>query len=172
MEQLLPQQSDLPQGTTLLPSQVVTTPAGLQGLPITLVVDPTQGYNWQKGAYVEVDQNGNAYLKISIEQFAQTTDAQNYYNAVLTHLKNTQQQPQIGQQAVDGFCCDDNATSYNVLFQDQNVVALILADASSAQAQQDSLSVAANMDRHVHPALALRPDLWLAELQPRGRAAA
>jgi serine/threonine protein kinase len=171
-EQLLPQQSDLPQGTTLLPSQVVTTPAGLQGLPVTLIVDPTQGYNWQEGAYVEVGQNGSAYLKISIEQFAQATDAQNYYSAVLTHLKNTQQQLQIGQQAVDGFCCDDTPTSYNVLFQDQNVVALILVEVSSVQAQQDGLSVAANMDKHVHPALATRSDLWLAELQQQGRAVA
>jgi hypothetical protein len=172
-DQLLPQQSDLPQGTVLLPSQVVTTPDGLHGLPVTLVVDPTQGeYNWQEGAYVEVDQNGSAYLKISIEQFAQATDAQNYYNDVLKHLKNTQQQLQIGQQAVDGFCCDNDATFYNVLFRDQNIVALILAETSSPPARQDSLSVAANMDKHVHPALALRPDLWLADLQPRGRAAA
>jgi serine/threonine protein kinase len=172
-EQLLPQQSDLPQGTTLLSPQTVTTPDGLHGLPINYVIDPTQGeYNWQKGVFVEVDQNGSAYLKISIEQFAQATDAQNYYGDVLKHLKNTQQHPQIGQQAVDGFCCDNDATSYNVLFQDQNIVVLILAEASSAQSQQDSLSVAANMDKHVHPSQALRLDLWLADLQPRGRAAA
>ncbi len=171
-EQLLPQQSDLPQGTTLLPSQIATTPDELHGLPITLAVDPTQGeYNWQKGAYVEVDQNGSAYLKISIEQFARATNAQNYYNDVLKHLKNTQQ-VQIGQQAVDCFCCDDNAMSYNVMFQDQNIVVLILAADSSAPAQQDSLSVAANMDQHVHTSQALRLDLWLADLRQAGRAAA
>lgn len=160
--QFLPQQSDMPAGTTLLQSQTATTPAGLQAFGVSLVVDPTQGYNWQEGDFVEADQNGSAYFKVSIEQFAQAADAQKYYQDVAPHLQTAQHQRQIGQQEVDGFCCDTNVdtSAYNVVFRDRNVVVIILVTAASPQAMQDGLNLGANMDQHAHQATqVLRPDL-------------
>jgi serine/threonine protein kinase len=176
-EQFLPQQTDIPADANaqLLTPQTATTPDELKALNLGLVVDPTKGkYNWQKEIAVQADQNGSVYFQIVIGQFAQAADAQTYYADVLTHLKSTQTQP-IGQSAVDGLCCDDNATEYNVIFQDQNVVAIVALAVTppTPQGKTDSQTLATNMDKHVHPSSqSLRPDLRLADPQPRRRAAA
>ncbi len=162
-EQFLPQQGDLPANTTLTQPQTATTPDQLQQLNLNLVVDPTRGkYHWQKEAYIEVHhQDGSVYFKIAIGQFERADDARTYYGDVVPHIKNAQTR-QIGQQAVDGLCCDDNANDYNVVFQDQNIVAIILlAGEPSSQGMSDGQSLAANMDKHVHPALALPGSGWL-----------
>jgi serine/threonine protein kinase len=173
-EQFLPQQSDLPTGATLLSSQTATTPDQLQQLGLILVVDPTQGkYHWQKEVYVEVDQSGSAYFKIAIGQFTQAADAQTYYADVAKHIQPSQQQHQIGQQEIDGLCCDNNAASYNVIFQDQNVVVIILVEMSSSQAINDGLNLAANMDQRARQATqGSLTDLRLADLRQRQMPAA
>ncbi|HEY7347814.1 MAG TPA: protein kinase [Ktedonobacterales bacterium] len=172
-EQFLPQPGDLPAGTQATSPQIATTPQQFQDLNLPLAVDPTSGkYNWQKEAYVEVDQNGSAYLAVAIAQFSQAAGAQSYYADVAKLIQNPQTQ-NIGQQAIDGLCCGSSAADYNVVFQDQNVVAIMLAVASSDQAKSDGLNLAGNMDKHVHPAAqASQIDLWLADFQqPRITAA-
>lgn len=174
--QFLPQSGDLPNGATLGTPQTATTTDQFQNLPVSLVVDPTQAkYNWQQEAYVEIDQNGSAYLKVIIGQFAKTADAQAYYADVLPHINNPQSQG-IGQSAIDGLCCDNsNPADYNVIFQDKNVVAIILLTETppSSAGMTDSLNLAKDMDQHAHQAgTALRPDLLVADLRQRRHAAA
>ena len=148
-EQFLPEQGDLPNGATMLSPQTATTSSEFQQLNLLRVVDPTQGYDWQKEVFVEVDQNGSSYLKIAIDQFAQATDAQRYFQDVAPHLQPASQQHSIGQQEIDGMCCDNDLSAYNVFFRDQNVTVIILVEmSSSSQAIQDSLNLAMKMDQH------------------------
>src|SRR5579871_2468455 len=172
--QFEPQQSDLPDGTTAQQPQTATTPDQYQNLNQNLVVNPTDGkYNWREEVLVGIDKGGNSYLELFIEQFAQTNDAQKYYNDVAPHLRSTQHTQQIGQQEIDGLCCDDNANSPNVVFRDQNVVVIIGVVESSSQSTQDALSLGTNIDQRAHQlAQGLRPELPLADLQQRYPAAA
>ncbi len=174
--QFEPQQTDLPNGTTAQQPQTATTPQQYQSLDQNLVVDPTQAqYNWQEEVLVEIDQNGSAYLKLAIEQFAQAGDAQIYYSDVLPHLRSVKHTEPIGQQEIDGLCCDNNATAPNVMFQDQNVVVIILEEESSAQATQDALSVGTKIDQRAQAAQkaqARRSELPLADVPQRQSAAA
>lgn len=173
-DQFLPQAGDLPTGTTLGTSQTVTTTDDFKNLNLSLAVDPTQAqYNWKAESYVEVNQDSNIYLKIAIAQFTATADAQNYYAAILPNIQS-QQQLAIGQSAVAGLCCGDNAADFNVVFQDQNVVAIVLlAITPTDTGKNDAQSVATKMDTRGHPpAAALNPDSLLATLQQRRNAAA
>jgi serine/threonine protein kinase len=173
--QFEPQQSDLPNGTTAQQPQTATTSDQYQNLKQNLVVDPTKGkYNWQEEVLVEIDQNGgSSYLKLFIEQFNQTSDALQYYNDVLPHLRSVKHTEQIGQQETDGLCCDDGGTSPNVIFQDENVVVIVLEEVSSDQATQDALSVGTKIDQRAQAAQAaqaLLPEPALADLQQRSAA--
>ncbi len=156
-EQFLPQPGDLPANTTLLDPQTATTPDQFHALNPGRVVDPTVGYAWQKDIVVQIDRNGSKYLLIALDQFSTAADARHYFQTVMAHLKQTQHHA-IGQDEVDGWCCDNDPSAYNVFFRDQNVTVLMLVETSdSAQAIQDALTVGTKMDQHAHSSAALTP---------------
>lgn len=153
--QFVPTQGDLPANTTPLSPVTATTPDQFSQSNPGRVVNPTKGYNWQEDISEQIDKNGSKYLFVAIDQFATAADATNYFNAVAPHLKQTQQQ-QIGDQEIDGLCCDNSLTNYNVFYRDHNVTVIILVDPqNSPQANQDAIALAKKMDQHVRPSLAL-----------------
>jgi hypothetical protein len=153
--QFVPAQSDLPGNTTPLSPVTATTPDQFNQSNSGRVVNPTQGYNWQEDISEQIDKSGSKYLFVAIDQFATAADATNYFNAVAPHLKQTQQQ-QIGDQEIDGLCCDNLPTNYNVFYRDHNVTVIILVDPqNSSQANQDAIALAKKTDQHVRPSSAL-----------------
>lgn len=152
------QQSDLPNGATIFDTETSMTPEQFHKWNPGRVVDPTQGYSWQENIFEQVDRNGSEYLAVSIDQFNSAVDAHHYFQDVVPHLKQTQQHP-IGQEEIDGLCCDSSPTNYNVFFRDQNVTVIIdLVIPSSPQADQDALNLGTKMDHHAHPLAALFMD--------------
>ena len=153
--QFEPTTSDLPAGTIGLPPKTFTTPTDFDNANPGRVVDPTQGYNWQEDISVQIDKGGSKYLVVAIDQFATPADAAKYFNDVAPHLKQTHQQP-LGDQEIDGLCCDASPTNYNVFYQEHNITVLILvASGNPPQANQDALSLAQKIDQHVRPSSAL-----------------
>ncbi len=152
------QQGDLPSGTTIFDTETSMTADQFHKWNYGRVVDPTQGYGWQENIFEQLDRNGSNYLELSIDQFDTAADAHRYFQDVIPHFKQTQQHP-IGQEEIDGLCCDTNPTDYNVFFRDQNVTVIIdVVVTGSPQANQDALNLGAKMDHHVHPSAALLMD--------------
>ena len=144
----VPAQSDLPASTTPLNQVTATTPDQFNQSNPGRVVNPTQGYNWQEDISEQIDKNGSKYLFVAIDQFATAADATKYFNAVVPHLGQTQQQ-QIGDQEIDGLCCDNSLTNYNIFFRERNVTVIILVDPqNSSQANQDAIALAKKIDQH------------------------
>jgi len=158
------QAGDLPNGATIFDIETSMTADQFHMWNPGRVVDPTQGYNWQENIFEEVDRSGGAYLDLFIDKFSSAADAHRYFQDVTPHLKQTQTHI-IGQEEIDGLCCDTSPSQYNVFFRDQNVTVIVdVVTTGSSQANQDALSVGTKMDHHAHPAAALlRADLVLPE---------
>ncbi len=155
--QFVPTAGDLPNGTTALSPVTSTTPGDFQKNNPGRVVDPTQGYNWQKDISVQIDKlsNGSKYLVVAIDEFDTAADATKYFDNVVPHLTQTQTQ-QIGDEEIDGMCCDTTPTTYNVFYREHNVTVIIaVASGQPSQASQDALSLAKKLDQHVRPSSAL-----------------
>jgi serine/threonine protein kinase len=155
--QFVPTTADLPGGTTSLSPVTSTTPGDFQKNNPGRVVDPTQGYNWQENISVQIDKSSNSskYLVVAIDEFDTAADATKYFDDVVPHLTQTHTQ-QIGDEEIDGMCCDTTPTTYNVFYREHNVTVIILvASGQPSQANQDALSLAKKLDQHVHPSSAL-----------------
>ncbi len=153
--QFEPTTSDLPGGTTALSPVTSNTPDEFSQSNPGRVVNPTQGYNWQQDVSVQIDKSGSKYLVVAIDQFETAADATKYFNDVAPHLTQTHTQ-QIGDQEIDGLCCDSLPTNYNVFYREHNITVLILvASGQPTQANQDAVSLAKKIDQHVRPSSAL-----------------
>jgi serine/threonine protein kinase len=152
-EQLTPQNSDLPAGTTIASKVTSTTPGDFAKANPGRVVDPTSGFNWTKDILTTIDRNGSSYLVVGVDQFATANDAHSYYATVAGHLVSTQVF-QAGDEGIEGLCCDLSPTAFNIFYREKNVTVLILVDADGQQAIQDGEALAKALDQHVRLALA------------------
>jgi serine/threonine protein kinase len=149
-DQLVPQNGDLPAGTTLTSSITSTTPADFAQNNPGRVVNPTSGFNWNKNIASTIDKGGSAYLFVTIDQFASANDAHNYYLQVIGHLASTKAF-QVGDEGIEGQCCDNSPTSPNIFYREKNVTVLLVVS-SDQQALLDGENLAKKLDQHVRPA--------------------